>query len=437
MVLAVMCVGYFLVLLDVTALNVAVPAIGASLGVGVTGLQWVVNGYALALAALLLVGGALGDAYGHRRVVLAGLALFGAASAGCGLAPAVGVLVAARVLQGVGAALLLPGTLAIITRAFPEPAAQARAIGVWAGVGSVALPAGPLLGGGLVATWGWRSVFLVNVPVVLVAALVALRTVRGDRVEDARPDLGRLGRAVLGLLRRPAFAVANAVAAAMNFGSLGLLFLLTLFLQAVQHRSAPAAGAAVLPLFLPLVVLAPLAGRATARWGPRPTMLAGLGAAAVGVGLLAGWEATTPYDGLLPAMLAWGIGLGVLTPAVVAAALAAVPPRYAGLASGVNNTARQAGGVAGIALYASVAGAPDDPARFLAGLHVTGLVTAGLFVTAAVATALAVPLRPPATVGRDVEAEERPWIGSLSSPEAAGGSAARSRPASPPTGTTS
>ncbi len=130
MVLAVMCVGYFLVLLDVTALNVAVPTIGAGLGVGVTGLQWVVNGYALALAALLLVGGALGDANGHRRVVLAGLALFGAASAGCGLAPTVGVLVAARVLQGVGAALLLPGTLAIITRTFPEPAAQARAIGV-------------------------------------------------------------------------------------------------------------------------------------------------------------------------------------------------------------------------------------------------------------------------------------------------------------------
>jgi MFS family permease len=264
MVLAVMCVGYFLVLLDVTALNVAVPAIGAGLRVGVTGLQWVVNGYALALAALLLVGGALGDAYGHRRVVLSGLALFGAASAGCGLAPSAGVLVAARVLQGVGAALLLPGTLAIITRAFPEPAAQARAIGVWAGVGSVALPAGPVLGGGLVAAWGWRSVFLVNVPVVLVAALLALRTVRSDRVAGPRPDLGGLVRAVLGLLRRPAFAVANAVAAAMNFGSLGLLFLLTLFLQTVQQRSAPAAGGAVLPLFLPLVVLAPLAGRATA-----------------------------------------------------------------------------------------------------------------------------------------------------------------------------
>jgi DHA2 family methylenomycin A resistance protein-like MFS transporter len=160
----------------------------------------------------------------------------------------------------------------------------------------------------------------------------------------------------------------------------------------VQQRSAPAAGWAVLPLFLPLVVLAPLAGRATARWGPRPTMLAGFGVAAAGVALLASWDATTPYDGLLPAMLAWGIGLGVLTPGVVAAALAAVPPRYAGLASGVNNTARQAGGVAGIALFGSVAGAPD-PARFVAGLHLTGLITAALFVAAGVATYTAVPAR--------------------------------------------
>lgn len=393
LVLAVMCVGYFLVLLDVTVLNVAVPAIGAGLDVGIGGLQWIVNGYALALAALLLVGGALGDAYGHRRVVLTGLALFGVASAGCGLAPTVGALVVARVLQGVGAALLLPGTLAIITRAFPEPDAQARAIGVWAGVGSLALPAGPLLGGVLVQTLGWRSVFLVNVPVVLVAGLAAGRTVRPDRTDGGRPDLIERGRAVLALLRRPAFAVANAVAATMNFGSLGLLFLLTLFLQTVQQRSASAAGVAVLPLFLPLVVLAPLAGRATARWGPRPTMLVGLGVGAAGVALLATWSAATPYGGLLPAMLAWGVGLGVLTPAVVAAALATVPSRHAGLASGLNNTARQAGGVAGIALYGWIAGSPADPARFLAGLHVTALTTAGLFVVAALAAALAVPAR--------------------------------------------
>ena len=201
-------------------------------------------------------------------------------------------------------------------------------------------------------------------------------------------------RAVLGLLRRPAFAVANAVAAAMNFGSLGLLFLLSLFLQTVQQRSASAAGAAVLPLFLPLVVLAPFAGRATARWGARPTMLAGLGVAAAGgraacvVGLRrprttgscprcwrgeSDWACSPPRSSRRPSR----------------------PSRRStrGSPRAINNTARQAGGVAGVALYGSVAGAPADPARFLAGLHLTGLITAGLFVAAGVATAIAVPTR--------------------------------------------
>ena len=394
MVLAVMCVGYFLVLLDVTALNVAVPAIGAGLGVGVTGLQWVVNGYALALAALLLVGGALGDASGHRRVVLAGLALFGAASAGCGLAPTVGVLVAARVLQGVGAALLLPGTLAIITRTFPEPAAQARAIGVWAGVGSVALPAGPLLGGGLVATWGWRSVFLVNVPVVLVAALGTLRTVRSDRVDGSRLDLDALVRAVLGLLRRPAFAVANAVAAAMNFGSLGLLFLLTPVpadrAAALRVRSGSDGAAAVPPAG---------GARPARRSGDRPVGTAaddarrprrrrGRGRAALVVGRHDPVRRPSARDAGL------GHRTGRAHPCGRRGGPRGGPARSTpGLASGVNSTARQAGGVAGVALYGSVAGAPADPARFLAGLHLTGLVTAGLFLVAGVSTAIAVPTR--------------------------------------------
>src|SRR5919206_1391970 len=154
MVLLVMCAGYFLVLLDVTIVNVALPHIGAGLHAGVSSLQWVVDGYAIALAALMLAGGTIGDLYGHKRVVLAGLAVFGAGSAGCGFASSVEMLVAARVVQGVGAALLLPGTLAIVTHAFPEPAARARAIGVWAGVGSAALPAGPVLGGALVGGLG-------------------------------------------------------------------------------------------------------------------------------------------------------------------------------------------------------------------------------------------------------------------------------------------
>ena len=299
LVLLVMCVGYFLVLLDVTVVSVALPSIGADLGADVRGLQWVVDGYAIALASLLLAGGTLGDLGGHKRVVITGLIVFGAASVGCALAPGVSLLVASRVAQGAGAALLLPGTLAIIARAFPERRAQARAIGVWAAVGSAALPAGPLLGGALVQAFGWRAVFVVNVPIVAVAALVALRVVHEShdpstrRLDVAGVVLGGMvlsattfvvieaehglsapktaaavgvvvalalafvltERAVrdpmlpLGLFRRSTFSAANAVAFSMNLGTLGLLFLITLYLQVVQDRTPWQAGLAMIPLF--------------------------------------------------------------------------------------------------------------------------------------------------------------------------------------------
>ena len=433
-VLLVMCTGYFLVLLDVTVVNVALPQLGDRLGAGVAGLQWVVDGYAVPLAALLLVGGSLGDVVGHKRVVLAGLSLFGVASLGCGLAPATGVLVAARVLQGIGAALLLPGTLAIIADTFPDQGEQARAIGVWASVGSAALPAGPLLGGALVEGLSWRAVFLVNVPIVLVAGVLAVRVVR-DRppspAADRRPDwpgsaaaatgLGALvlgivelghGAAGLGavslaaaavagtgfllverrsphpmlpldLLKRRAFVAANAVAGAMNLGTLGTLFLITLYLQSVQQRGPLEAGVALLPLFLPLTLLAPYAGGLGSRRGPRLPMLLGLLVSTAGVALLVTASAGSPYPALLPALLAWGIGLGLLTPAVVAAAIAAVGPERSGLASGANNTSRQAGGALGIAIYGAVAGSPDDAAAFVAGLHVMAAATAVLWLAAA------------------------------------------------------
>jgi MFS transporter, DHA2 family, methylenomycin A resistance protein len=437
-VLTVMCVGYFLVLLDVTVVNVALPQIGSGLGSGVAGLQWVVDGYALALAALLLAGGTIGDLRGHKRIVLIGLVVFGAASLGCALAPGTGFLVAARVVQGVGAALLLPGTLAIITGSFHDERARAHAIGIWAAVGSVALPAGPLLGGMVVSGAGWRWVFALNVPIVAAAALVILRIVPADsarrgegrRLDIAGTALGAVALATitftvihgghdgldggtviagalaillvfafvraeqtsdhpmlpLHLFRRPAFSAANVVAASMNLGTLGMLFLLTLYLQTVQHRSALLAGVALLPLFAPLSLLAPFAGRMVGRIGPRPVMCSGLLLAAVGVGLVAAWSAHSAYVVLLPAMLCWGIGLALLTPAVVAAAVSAVPSDRAGLASGMNNTARQAGGAIGIAVFGAVAGSPDDAGQFVTGLHATGLATTVLFVLAAVAS---------------------------------------------------
>lgn len=442
-VLFVMCTGYFLVLLDVTIVNVALPRIGSDLGTDIGGLQWVVDGYALALAALMLTSGTAGDLYGHRRVVLAGLVVFGVGSLACGLAPGVSVLVAARVVQGVGAALLLPGTLAIISRAFPDDAARARAIGVWAGTGSLALPAGPLLGGALTETLGWRAIFLLNVPIVLVALVWTAAIVRESREEQARrldvPGLllgsllllattyafiegGRTGAdapqvlvaaalAVLtvptlavvelrrgeeamlpvALLRRPAFDAANVVAGIMNMGTLGTLFVLMLFLQSVQDRPALLAGAAVIPLFAPLAVIAPFGGRITSRIGSRLPAAAGLLLATAGLVLLALAAPHSTYLVLLPAFLLWGVGMGFLTPAVVAAAIAAVPADRSGLASAMNNTARQTGGAIGIAVAGAVAGQPGDETRFVRGFHAVALGAAGLYAAAAVLALLVLP----------------------------------------------
>jgi MFS transporter, DHA2 family, methylenomycin A resistance protein len=198
----------------------------------------------------------------------------------------------------------------------------------------------------------------------------------------------------LGLFRRPAFSTANGVAAVMNFGTLGLLFLLTLYLQSIQQHTALLAGVAVLPLFLPLTVLAPIAGRVVGRHGPRLVMVIGLLVAAAGVALLATCTADSSYLSLLPALLGWGVGLGLLTPAVVAAAIAATPPDRSGLASGVNNTARQAGGAMGIAVYGAIAGEPTNASRFLTGLHLTGIITAGLFVAGALVSLFLIPHQP-------------------------------------------
>ena len=355
-------------------------------------------------------------------------------------------LVAARSLQGVGAALLLPGTLAIISNAFPGRREQAWAIGVWAAVGSAALPTGPLLGGALVEWVSWRAVFLINVPIVVVAGFVTVRVVAESRSRSARPlDLAGVAtgagfltalttgliasergglsppvlvagmlaivllvgfvvverRAVdpmlpLPLLRRPDFAVANVTAGVMNFGTLGLLFLLTQYLQSVLEWSALRSGVALIPLFLPLTLLAPYVGRVVGRTGSRIPVVLGLSTAAVGVALLSRTRPGSAYVQLLPSLALWGIGLAVLTPAVVAAAVAAVPADSAGLASGVNNTARQTGGVVGIALFGVLAGSPDDAAGFTHGLGIGAVVTAVLFVLVAGLCLRFVPKQPTA-----------------------------------------
>jgi DHA2 family methylenomycin A resistance protein-like MFS transporter len=425
--LVVMCVGMFLVLLDVTVVNVALPHLRDDLGASIGSLQWIVDGYAVALASLMLPCGDLGDRHGHKRVVLAGLAAFGTGSLAAGLAPGPGLLVAGRVVQGAGAAFLLPGTLAVISRAYPDATERARAIGVWAAISSLALPAGVIAGGALVDGPGWRWAFLVNLPVVAIALPVTARVVRESREPAARapdvpgaamsaallatvtfaiiagsPAAGVAAAALLAalvaverrhpepmlpaaLFRRPAFGAANAVAATMNLGTLGTLFVLTLWLQDVQGRSALGAGVAILPAFGLLSLVAPLTGRLVGRIGPRRPMVAGLLVAAAGLALLAD-------DALFAASVLWGLGLGLLTPSVVAAAMGAVEPDRAGLAAAVNNTARQAGGAIGIAASGAVAGSPAR-AGFVHGFHAVALGAAALYVAAAALALVAVPGR--------------------------------------------
>lgn len=441
-VLLVMCAGMFLVLLDITVVNVALPSIGAALHAGTAGAQWVVDGYAVALAALLLTSGALGDRLGHRRLVLIGLLLFCAASIGCGLAPGIGLLIAARAAQGAAAALLLPGCLAVITDAHPEPAARARALGVWAGLSSLALPAGPLLGGLLVSTAGWRWVSLVN-PVVIAAAVVGVLAwvpARPGRRPAGRFDVrGAIGAAItlaavvstviaLGrgaapvlvaaagtvavlaavasgvharrtaeplvppeLWRRRTFAGANAAAPCMNLASNGTLFVTTLYLQAVLGRSAISAGCMLLPMFVPIAILSPVAGRLTARHGSRLPMIAGAVVSGLGELCLLLVSPHSGYAALVPMMLGIGIGNGLFTAPVVAAAVGSVPADRSGLASGVVNTVRQAGTALGVAVFGAVAGSTADPDGFVAGLHRLAVVGGLLWLLALAITLLTVP----------------------------------------------
>ncbi|WNM29987.1 MFS transporter [Streptomyces sp. Li-HN-5-11] len=431
----------FLVQLDVTVVNVALPRIGRDLHAGLSGQQWVVDSYTVVLAACILGAGVVGDRWGHRTVVVTGLALFGAASLLCGVAPGASALIAARAVQGLAAALLLPSTLAVVNRTFPQREEQARALGVWAGISALALPAGPLLGGALVTSAGWRAVFLINLPVVAVALVMTLRLVAKDApARTSRLDLpgvlataltltalvycaisaGRSGlsgqvvtAAVLAvvalalllwwerrtaepmfppsLLRKADFIGANGIAAVMNFVGIGAVFVTTLYLQGVQHHSALKAGTMLLPLFVPLAVCAPFTGRIAAKAGPRPPMLAGLLIGTAGAASLVLVGPGSSYAVLIPALLGLGLGMGLLTPSVVAAALRAGPPDRPGLSSGVNNTARQAGGALGIAVFGAMAQSPDVPHRFTDGLHHIGLVSAVLWLIAVATTLRTVP----------------------------------------------
>ncbi|HET8673207.1 MAG TPA: DHA2 family efflux MFS transporter permease subunit, partial [Thermoleophilaceae bacterium] len=327
MPLIAICLGYFMVILDATVVNVALPALGRDLGGGVSSLQWVVDGYTLVFAGLLLTAGSLGDRLGGRRVFRAGLVLFTLASAACAAAPSVAVLVVARLAQGLGAALLVPSSLALLRAAYEDPRERARAVGIWGAVAGIAAASGPVIGGLLVSAASWRAVFLLNLPVGIGALLLAHRHLPrgGDRTGAELDPAGQLAGVAaltaltlglieggnsgwtsasalvplvafvplaalflalerrapdpmlpLGLFRSRAFSSAGFVGLAINLGFYGQLFVLSLYFQHVRGWSALGTGLALLPEGIFVALSSALSGRAMARMGTRTPMLFGL-----------------------------------------------------------------------------------------------------------------------------------------------------------------
>ena len=449
-VLLATVLGSGLAFLDATVVTVALPRLGAALGAGPAGLQWTVNGYALSLAALILPGGALGDRFGRRRTFVIGVAWFAAASALCGLAPDVGTLVAARIAQGAGAALLTPGSLALLETSF-RPEDRARAIGAWSGLSGLAGALGPFLGGWIVQAASWRLVFLVNLPLAAVVIAVAVRHVpesrdpgapRGIDVRGtlaAAAGLGGLGwgftawpvrgpgspavLAALGLgvaglaafvalerssrapmlplavFRSRTFDAANLVTFAVYAALGGVFFLLGLELQVTAGYAPLAAGAALLPVTALLLLLSPRAGALAERVGPRAPMTAGPAVCAAGLLLLGGDGPGASYArGVLPGVLALGLGLSLTVAPLTATALAAVEERHAGVASGFNVAVARAAGLLAVAVLPLVGGVGRGSltdAATLAPTYRTAMhVCAGLLLAGAAIAAAGVPGRP-------------------------------------------
>jgi EmrB/QacA subfamily drug resistance transporter len=443
-VLTATVLGSGIALLDSTIVNIALPTIGRDLGADFSGLQWTVNGYVLTLAALILLGGSLGDRFGRRRVFVVGVVWFAVASLLCGLAPQVEALVAARLLQGVGAALLTPGSLAIISTSF-RGADRSRAIGAWSGLTGIAAAVGPIAGGLLVEV-SWRLVFLVNVPLCALVVVLTLRHVPESRDERATPALDVAG-ALLGaaglagvtyaliaggeqglsasvllvggggaaavvaflavearsehpmlpleVFRVRQFSAANAVTFAVYAALGGLFLLLVVHLQTVVGYSPLAAGAAMLPITGAMLLLSSRSGALAARIGPRLQMTVGPLLCAGGVLLLRGIDADASYARhVLPGVLVFGLGLASTVAPLTATVLGAVEDRRSGLASGVNNAVARTATLLAIAVLPVAAGIEGadymSPQSFAQGFRAAMLLIAALLVVGGVLAGLTV-----------------------------------------------
>ncbi len=427
--LAVLSLALVMIYLDLTVVNVALPAIQRDLGIRLAQLEWTVNAYALAFAVLLLTGGKLADFLGRRRVFLFGLVVFTAGSLACALAGSGAVLIGARAVQGVGAACILPSTLSIISATF-HPRERASAIGIWVAVAGLGLALGPLVGGALIETASWHWIFYVNVPVGAVGLVAALALVPESRDTSAerRLDVPGLVTAAaslfaltfalveanrygwtsstilscfaaaaaglaafvaiewrsrapmvdLALFRNGTFAGANAVSALSFFALFGVFFFLSIYLQQILGYSAVRTGATLLPFTVLMTLTVPLAGRVTDRIGARWPVAAGMACLAASLLLLSRLSLDASAWDLLPGLVLGGLGMGLNMAPASAAVLASAPDDKAGVAAGVVTTFRQTGGVLGIAVMGAIVAsplaglAPHDPgfpAAFMSGFH--------------------------------------------------------------------
>jgi DHA2 family methylenomycin A resistance protein-like MFS transporter len=431
--LAGMSLGYGVVQLDLTIVNTALDAIGSSLGGGISKLQWVVSAYTIAFAAFILTAGALGDRIGAKRIFMAGFAIFTAASVACALAPDAAFLIAARCVQGLAAAILVPNSLALLSHAYPDEKARGRAVGIWAAGASLALTAGPFIGGGLITLAGWRSIFLVNLPIGLAGLWLAWRfageTTRSLAREidlsgqiAAIASLGCLAGAIieggslgwrnpfviagfagfgisavlfvwremrasqpmlpLSLFRHRMFALTSLIGLLVNVAIYGLIFVLSLYFQQVNGLSPFATGLAFVPMMAAVFPVNLIAPRVAERIGAPATIAAGAVLSAVGCLAALGVQANTSYWAICLQLIAMSTGLGLLVPPLTSTLLGSVEKSRSGIAAGVLNATRQTGSVLGVALFGSLVG---QSGAFMTGLHASLMISASVLLAAAAA----------------------------------------------------
>jgi EmrB/QacA subfamily drug resistance transporter len=408
LILAICCMSLLVVGMDVTIVNVALPAIQRDLHATVSGLQWIVDAYTLVVATLLMLAGSVSDRVGRRRVFQIGLLVFTLGSLLCSLAHSIGQLIAFRALQGLGASMLNPVALSIIANAFPEPRARARAVGVWGAVAGASLALGPLIGGALTQSAGWRSIFWINLPICLSAVVLAARFVPESKAPRARafdpvgqflvfaglasltyaviegPRAGWQSPLILGLFagsgaalvlflfyeprrkqplldlrffRSVPFSSATLLAVCAFASFAGFLFLNALYLQQVRGLSAFRTGLCTLPLAIAMMVCAPLSGRLVGNHGTRPSLLAAGTGFLLSTWMLTRLSVSTPMILIMLAYVLFGVGLGMVNPAITNNAVAGMPLSQAGVAAAIASTGRQVGAALGVAVAGTVVSA--------------------------------------------------------------------------------